>query len=230
MSYFNPSYLQFFMDLAANNNSVWFNEHRKTYEKEVKVPFTKFVELMINRIREHEPEINIKTGEAIMRINNDIRFSKDKTPYKLHMCANISRFGKKNLGYPGFFFQLSPENITLYGGVYMVESPVLLKIRQYIAGNLNAVREACSHPEFKSKFGAIQGEQNKRLAPEFQSLVTQEPLMANKQFYYGATLPPENILSPELPDMLMAYYHAGQPVNKFFQEAMKDEGGIPGTE
>jgi uncharacterized protein (TIGR02453 family) len=221
MSYFNQSYLQFFMDLAANNNSAWFNEHRKTYEKEVKAPFTKFVEEMIGRIRSFEPEINIKPADAIMRINNDIRFSKDKTPYKLHMCANISEFGKRNLGYPGFFFQLSPENITMYGGVYMVENPVLLKIRQYIVANSDALEKAYHHPGFKEKFGTIQGEQNKRLAPEFQAIAPKEPLIANKQFYYGATLPPEHILSPELPEILMAYYHAGKPVNAFFQEAMK---------
>jgi uncharacterized protein (TIGR02453 family) len=221
MSYFSPSYLKFFMDLAANNNRDWFNEHRKTYEIEVKVPFAKFVEEMINRISVYEPEINIKPSDAIMRINNDIRFSKDKTPYKLHMCANISEFGKKNLGYPGLFFQLSPENIAIYGGVYMVENPLLLKIRQHIAGNLNALQEAINHPEFKAKFGAIEGEKNKRLAPEFQSVASKEPLIANKQFYYGATLSSEYILSPELPEILMTYYHAGRPVNEFFQQAMR---------
>ncbi|HRZ43176.1 MAG TPA: DUF2461 domain-containing protein [Bacteroidales bacterium] len=218
---FSKTYLQFFIDLAANNNTAWFNEHRKTYEKEVKEPFTKFVAEMIKRIQQHEPEVQIKPGDAIMRINNDIRFSKDKTPYKLHMCANISEFGKRNLGYPGFFFQLSPENIQIYGGVYMVDNPMLLKIRQYMAGNLDALAQAYRHPDFMEKFGTIQGEQRKRLVPEFQAILHKEPLIANKQYYYGATLPAETITNPHLPDILMAYYLAGRGVNRFFQEAMK---------
>ncbi len=218
---FTQEYLNFFIHLAANNNSVWFNANRAIYEKSVKQPFAAFVAEMIKRIQQHEPEVQIKPGDAIMRINNDIRFSKDKTPYKLHMCANISEFGKRNLGYPGFFFQLSPENIQIYGGVYMVDNPTLLKIRTYMATNPDALQEAIANKDFVAKFGTIQGEANKRLAPEFAALQTQMPLIANKQFYYGATLPAELILSDKLPDTLMAYYHAGRGVNRFFQEAMK---------
>jgi uncharacterized protein (TIGR02453 family) len=221
MSHFSNLFLQFFLDLAANNNTAWFNTNRKTYEKEVKKPFEEFAGLMINRIQEFEPEITIKPSDAIMRINNDIRFSKDKTPYKLHVCANISTYGKRNLGYPGFYFQLSPENITIYGGVYMVDNPALLKIRQYIAGNLKALSQAYEDSAFKAKFGTIQGEQNKRLAPEFQSILQTEPLVANKQFYFGAVLSPEFITDPKLSDILMEYYHAGRPVNQFFQQAMR---------
>jgi uncharacterized protein (TIGR02453 family) len=219
---FTQEYLNFFTDLAANNNAVWFNTHRNTYEKSVKQPFTAFVAEMIRRIQQHETEIQIKPGDAIMRINNDIRFSKDKTPYKLHMCANISAFGKRDLGYPGFFFQLSPENIQIYGGVYKVDNPTLYRIRTYMAANPEVLRDALANPDFTEKFGSIQGEANKRMAPEFAALQTQIPLIANKQFYYGATLPADMILSDKLPDTLMAYYHSGRGVNRFFREAMKE--------
>jgi uncharacterized protein (TIGR02453 family) len=222
MTHFSPTFLQFFMDLASNNNTAWFNTNRKTYEKEVKEPFAKFVAEMISRINTFEPEVQIKPSDAIMRINNDIRFSKDKTPYKLHVCANISTYGKRNLGYPGFYFQLSPENITIYGGVYTVDNPTLLKIRQHIAGNLKSLSQAYQDSAFKAKFGTIQGDQNKRLAAEFQSILQTEPLIANKQFYFGAELSPEFITDPKLPDILMEYYHAARPVNQFFQEAMKE--------
>lgn len=218
---FSTSYLQFFIDLASNNNSVWFNANRATYEKMVKQPFAAFVSEMIRRIQQYEPEVQIKPGDAIMRINNDIRFSKDKTPYKLHMCANISEFGKRNLGFPGFFFQLSPENIQIYGGVYMVDNPTLLKIRTYMAAHPDELREAIANQDFVAKFGSIQGETNKRLAPEFAALLPQLPLIANKQFYYGASLPAELILSDNLPETLMEYYRAGRSVSRFFQEAMR---------
>jgi uncharacterized protein (TIGR02453 family) len=108
MSYFNPAFIKFFKDLSQHNTTEWFNEHRKVYEKEVKKPFAEFVDEMIKRINKYEPEINIKASDAIMRINKDIRFSKDKTPYNTYVAANISAYGKKDKSYPGFYFQCGP--------------------------------------------------------------------------------------------------------------------------
>ncbi len=222
MSYFNPAFLQFFVELASNNNTTWFNANRKTYEKEVKEPFTRLVTEMISRIRKYEPDVQIKPADAIMRINNDIRFSKDKTPYKLHICANISPFGKRNLGYPGFFFQLSPENVTIYGGVYMVDNPTLFKIRCFIAAHTPELQAVTGDPAFVKKYGSIQGEKNKRIPPEFLEILKTEPLIANKQFYYGATLPTDTITRPDIPDVLLEYYLVAKGVNSFFQKAMKN--------
>src|SRR5690606_15875784 len=98
-SFFSPAFLQFFRELAGNNNKDWFDANRKTYENEVKKPFAIFVDHMIGEIRRYEPEVRINATDAIMRINNDIRFSKDKTLYKTHVAANISRFGKKDKSY-----------------------------------------------------------------------------------------------------------------------------------
>ncbi len=219
MSYINPGFLNFFKELSKNNSSAWFNENRKTYEKEVKKPFAELVEEMIRRIQKHEPDVQIKASDAIMRINKDIRFSKDKTPYNTHMAANISAFGKKDKSYPGFYFQLSPEGIMIYGGAYAVENPTLLNIRNHIAGNLKDFAQAYSDKSFVEKFGKIQGEQNKRIPPEFQAAVDKEPLVANKQFYYAANLKPDVIASDALPDKLMEFYLAGKKVNDFLKQA-----------
>jgi uncharacterized protein (TIGR02453 family) len=122
MSYFNSAFINFFKDLSENNSTEWFNENRKTYEKEVKKPFTDFVNEMIERIKEHEPEIEIKASDAITRINKDVRFSKDKIPYNTHVAANISKYGKKDKSYPGFYFQFSNEKILMAGGSYVIDS------------------------------------------------------------------------------------------------------------
>jgi uncharacterized protein (TIGR02453 family) len=219
MTYFNDSFLKFFKELSKNNNTQWFNENRKTYEKEVKKPFSEFVEEMIGRIQKHEPEVQIKPSDAIMRINNDIRFSKDKTPYKTHVAANISAYGKKDKSYPGFYFQISPEGIHVYGGAYMVETATLQNIRNYIAANLKGFSNAYNDKSFKEKFGTIQGEQHKRIPKEFQAVAEKEPLIANKQFYYSAALKPDVITSTSLPDNLMEYYLAGKKVNDFLKLA-----------
>lgn len=220
MSYFDVGFVKFLKELAKNNSTEWFNENRKTYEKEVKIPFHHFVEEMIKRIKKHEPEINIKPADAIMRINKDIRFSKDKIPYNTYVAANISLFGKKDKSYPGFYFQLSPDQIMIYGGAYMVETPTLQVLRSAIAQNTKRFAAAYSDKDFKQKFGTIQGEQHKRVPPEFQDIFNKEPLIANKQFYYQASVKADMITKPELADVLMEYYKAGKKVNDFLREAL----------
>ena len=223
MSFFNPAFTEFFIQLSKNNTTQWFNDNRKTYENEVKKPFSIFVAEMINRIRRYELNIEIKPADAIMRINKDIRFSKDKTPYNTHVAANISVFGKKDKSYPGFYFQLSHDKIQMFGGAYSVEPATLQVLRNHIAKNLNEFAAAYSDKNFRQKYGTIQGEQHKRVAEEFQSIVAQEPLIANKQFYYNAEIKADIVTRDELPDTLMDYYLAGKGVNDFLISALKKQ-------
>lgn len=219
MSYFNPAFIAFFKDLSKNNSTEWFNTNRKVYEKEVKKPFAGFVDEMIGRIRQYEPGIQIKASDAIARINKDIRFSKDKTPYHTHVAANISLYGKKDKSYPGFYFQLSPEAIHIYGGAYMLENDRLALVRQLISSKVLTFSKVINSPAFLEKFGGIQGEKNKRIPEEFQAALAREPLIANKQFYYSAELKPDLLLSGKLPEQLMEYYLAAKPVNDFLKQA-----------
>ena len=221
MSYFNPAFTKFFKELSKNNKTEWFNENRKTYEKEVKEPFSVFVAEMIQRIRKYEPDIAIKPADAIMRINKDIRFSKDKTPYNTHVAANISVYGKKDKSYPGFYFQLSHDKIMMYGGAYMVETPTLQILRTKIAKNLKEFASAYNDKGFRKKFGTIQGEKHKRVPEEFQSVAVKEPLIVNKQFYYMAEIKSDILLKNDLPDKLMEYYLAGKKLNDFLKSALK---------
>lgn len=221
MSWFNPAFQKFFKELSKSNTSEWFNANRKVYEKEVKEPFSAFVEEMIQRIRKHEPDIKIKASDAIMRINKDIRFSKDKTPYNTYVAANISIYGKKDKAYPGFYLQFSHDKIMVFGGAYMLETPALQKLRSNIAKNLTRFAAAYNDRDFKQKFGAIQGEKHKRVPEEFKGIAVKEPLISNKQFYYSAELKPGLLTKKELPDKLMEYYLAGKKLSEFLRSALK---------
>ncbi len=219
MSYLNQSFINFFKALLKHNSKEWFDENRNIYKKEVKEPFFNLVAEMINRIQEHEPNVLIRPSDAIMRINRDIRFSKDKTPYKTYMGANISAYGKKDKSYPSFAFQISAEEIIIYGGVYMLETDKLENIRNYIAKKPKSFSTAYSTQSFKDKFGNIQGEQYKRFPKELENVAEKEPFIRNKQFYYSASLEPKFITSNELPELLMEYYEAGKKVNDFLKVA-----------
>ena len=220
MAFLSKSFVDFFSQLAANNSSDWFAEHKKEYETSVKNPFRAFVEEMIKRIQVHQPEVQITAADAISRINKDIRFSKDKTPYNTHVSANISSQGKKSKEEPGFFFQLSHEGISIYGGAYMVEPQNLQKLRSHIAGNLKRFNTLYNEKDFKEKYGALQGEKNKKLADEFKAIAEKEPLIANKQYFYTAKLKPQQILKEDLSDVLMSYYHAGKKMNDLLKEGL----------
>ncbi|MCB0846293.1 MAG: DUF2461 domain-containing protein, partial [Bacteroidetes bacterium] len=105
MPYFTPDYIAFFEELARNNTKEWFDQNRSRYEKSVKKPFYAFVERMIDLISEDDPAVMITPKDAIFRINRDIRFSNDKTPYKTNFSAVVSPGGRKEMVTPGLYFE-----------------------------------------------------------------------------------------------------------------------------
>ena len=128
MQYFTQDYLDFFKELAAHNHKEWFDVNRKRYENVVKKPFQIFVDDLIESISKIDSEIQITSKEAIFRINRDIRFSKDKIPYKLNNSAIISKEGRVNKSYPGLYMELGPEHLSIYGGLYMPSTTEIQKV------------------------------------------------------------------------------------------------------
>lgn len=219
MTYFTPEFLKFLQGLSENNTKEWFDKNRKTYERKVKEPFKLFVGEMIQRINQYDPDVKIEPKDAIFRINRDTRFSKDKRPYKTSVSANISPYGKKDKAFPGFYFELATEAVSVIGGAYMIDKETLAKIRELIASNPLSFRAQLESDGFSEKFGQLQGEQHKRLPADLKELAQSEPLIANKQFFYKAEISPKLITSSKLPDVLMEYYLAGKEVNDFLKKA-----------
>lgn len=218
---FGLEFLQFFKDLANNNNRDWFQAHRNTYLEHVKQPFTELVEQMIARIEAIDPEVQIDAKDAIYRIHRDLRFSKDKTPYQTHVSAGIAKGGKKS-NLPGFYFQLGAEKLWIVGGLYQIEKDDLKKIRTEIAYCGKEFRDIIEHRDFRKNFDELRGEKNKIIPAEFKETMTAEPLIANRQFYYMTEMDSSMILQPDLSSFLMQYYHWGQPMNKFLKRALVD--------
>lgn len=221
MKYFNPAFLKFFEGLASNNHKDWFDANRKTYDQSVRKPFKAFVEDLIQEMRKSDPNLKLEAKDAIFRINRDIRFSKDKTPYKTHMGAVISPLGKKDKTNPGVYIQMSAEDFRIYGGIYMLSTAQLKQVRQYMMDHSQSLEEALNAADFCSHYGGeIHGEKAKRLPKEMQAFAEQQPLMYNKSFYYFTKLPADSILSDELMKTVLQHYYAAQPVRAFFQAAL----------
>ncbi len=220
MSYFTDDFSEFFKELAPNNNTEWFHANKPRYEKSVKEPFEAFVEKIIEEISKLDPEYQITPKECIFRLHRDVRFSKDKSSYKLFSSVVISPKGRKDKSIPGLYLKLSPEDMWIMGGCYDPSTAQLQKIRTAISRDPKAFRALIEQPDFKEKFGELKGEVNKRIPKEFQKVFKTEPLIANKQFYYGTRLPPETITNNNLVSLVMDHWNSMQPVSDFLTEAI----------
>ena len=221
MPYLSKDFIVFFKELEENNTKEWFDTNRKRYETSVKKPFTQLIDEMIERINREEPEVTIQAKDALLRINRDIRFSPDKTPYNTHYGAIISIAGRKDKSIPGIYFRFSAKGIEIYGGAHGISTDQLKKIRSYIAENQDQFKKVLNEKRFKKAFGEIMGKKNQRIPKEFQDICKTQPLIANKQFYYGTQLSAKNITDEKLPETLMEYWHAGREVKDFLIRAMQ---------
>lgn len=125
------STLLFLRQLAKNNNKPWFDANRKKYD-EAKKDFENFIQVLIEQFGKKDTPIAALTAKScLFRINRDIRFSKDKTPYKKNFAASINRGGKKSV-LAGYYFHLEPGNSFIGGGIWMPMPAETQKIRQEI--------------------------------------------------------------------------------------------------
>ncbi len=222
MTFFNPDFLQFFKDLAPNNNKEWFDENRSRYENNIREPFKAFVDHMIKELGTINPKLaELQNKDCIFRINRDIRFSKDKTPYKMNVSAAILVGGKKNYMAEGTYFELGPEHFRVYGGLYELDKDSLLQIREGIAAHTKEFKKLYTDKNFESFFGQIRGEQNKVIPKELKNASEDEPLIYNKQFYFFAEYPPEIILEKDFDQIVLNAYKTARPIEQFFSKLLK---------
>jgi uncharacterized protein (TIGR02453 family) len=138
---FTPAALHYLRQLAAHNDKTWFEAQRADYERDVREPMRALIEDMLIRFRDFAPEIGGDPKRCMFRINRDVRFSKDKSPYKTHAAcwfhhrsASRAVGGEANEGSAGFYFHLEPGGKSMVGaGVWMPPRPQLDRLRDTIA-------------------------------------------------------------------------------------------------
>ena len=143
--------LKFLKNLKKNNNKPWFDVHRKQYEA-AKSDFHSLVEQLIAAIAGFDTPIgNLSVKECIFRINRDVRFSKDKRPYKNNMACYFNKSGKKGKG-AGYYLHIEPGKSFAAGGIWMPESADLSKIRQEIDYSFDEWKKIIGNSYFKKLF------------------------------------------------------------------------------
>ena len=149
------STLKFLKELQKNNNKPWFDSHRNLYEA-AKNDFAGFIQRLIDTYGKKDPSIkNLVAKDCMFRINRDIRFSKDKTPYKNNFGASINKGGKQSISSGGYYFHLQPGHSFTGGGIWMPEPDNLKKIRQEIDYNLKEFKKIIGSKKFKTVYGDL---------------------------------------------------------------------------
>ena len=218
--FFTVDYVDFFTELAFNNEKSWFDKNRKRYENSVREPFKKFTEAVIAEIQKFDSTIGpLEPKDVMFRINRDIRFAKDKTPYNTWLSAAIVRGGKRNdEKSPGYYFRFAVDGVSLGGGFYYPSKQQLQSIRRKIAKDPKTLHKIIDAEPFKSVWGEVQGEENKIIPKEFKQAAQTEPLIKKKGFSYWQEYPEMEVLREDLLDWVIGHFKAGVELNHFLAD------------
>jgi uncharacterized protein (TIGR02453 family) len=169
-----PSTLKFLKDLKKNNNKPWFDKHRSDYDN-AKEDFSSFVQKLIDHHALTDPGIkSLLAAKCVFRINRDIRFSKDKSPYKTNLGASITMGGRKS-GLAGYYFHCEPGESFIGGGVWMPMPPELKKVRQEIDYDFDEFSKIIKSKKFKSVYKDLYREEDIMLSKVPQGFEKDNP-------------------------------------------------------
>jgi uncharacterized protein (TIGR02453 family) len=156
---FGPGALEFLRRLARNNRRDWFERHRAVYETEVRDPLRALVEEMDVRLARIAPELTGDPRRSIFRIHRDVRFSKDKSPYKTNAaCQFYHGDAGRGAGQDaeaagaGLYFQIAHGECFVAGGMWMPARPALEKIREALAEDHRGLERLLGVPAFRRRF------------------------------------------------------------------------------
>lgn len=212
--------LRFLKDLENNNNREWMNENKARY-LEAKTAFEVLVQDLIGRLSEFDPEL-IRTSpkECIFRLHRDIRFSKDKTPYKTNFGADIKKGGRKSPD-SSFYLHIQLDESFLAGGVYMPSPKVLAAIRQEIDYQSEDFRKILNKPVFKAHFGPLRGKQLKRAPKGYQPDDPNIDLLRHKSFIVMHKIPDKKLTKNDFAEYVVKTFKLLQPFNQFLDRALE---------
>lgn len=159
-SYFTVECFEFLQKLSQNNTRDWFNQHKQQYEDRVRLPALDFIEDMeadLKSISPHFTAIAKKSGGSLMRVYRDIRFGKDKSPYKTNIGIQFRHERGKDVHAPGFYVHIEKDNCFLGAGIWRPDSKSLSKIRDYICAKPDCWQKLMSDKKFINQY-AISGD------------------------------------------------------------------------
>ncbi len=214
--------LEFLAELEKNNNREWFQLHKDRYTA-AKTEVETFVNALIPAIAKFDEGVKfVAAKDCMFRIFRDVRFAKDKSPYKINMGAWISPMGRKSPG-PGYYFHLQPGGSFISAGVYMPEPEQLRKIRKEIYYNVTEFKDLLKNKKLRQYCDGLTDVEKTKTAPkDFPKDFADMDLLKHKHYILTYPLRDEMVGSDHLKEILGKAFEAMYPFNLFLKRALED--------
>lgn len=211
---------QFLKILKDNNNREWFAANKDKYLA-ANEDFIGFIASLIKEVAKFDPSVSLLEAKScVFRIYKDVRFSKDKLPYKTNFGAAISPRGKGN-GFANYYFHLAPEGSFLAGGAYMVDPKALKSIRQEISYNGREFLKIIQNKKFREYF-TLDGEKLVNVPRNFDKEDPMGEYLKYKQFVMYHALDEKEVFSENFIAYCTNIFKTMVPFNDFLNTAMMD--------
>lgn len=192
MSQITKQTFQYLNDLNENNNREWFSKNKATYEA-VREEVLAFADELIILMNGKDQLVNESGKKSIYRIHRDVRFSKNKAPYKTYFGGHLERLGADRRG--GYHYQIEPGNSFIMGGFFGPNPQDLLLIRQQIEADADPLKNVLTSKMFKDYFGELQGDRVKTAPKGFKKDHENIELLRYKQFLLKHSFTDKEVLS-----------------------------------
>lgn len=209
----------FLQQLKENNNREWFAENKTTYEQARK-HFEEFVSTLIIETSLFDRKITeLEAKKTIFRIYRDVRFSKNKTPYKTSFGSYISPGGRKSV-FAGYYLHIEPGASFLAGGMHLPPSENLAKTRQEILYNVDEYKSILNNKDFITNFGTIKGEKLKRPPKGFNADFADIELLKNKEFIVIHNISDDIVFRDDFMNYVLTIFKSMKPLNDFLNRSL----------
>lgn len=221
---FSPELFRFLRELAKNNNRDWFNANKARYREYVVEPVCDFVDAMrprLEKISNFYVADSRPHGGSMFRIYRDMRYAKDKRPYKEHVGCQFRHSVGKDAHAPGFYVHIAVDEVLFGGGIWCPPNPVLHKIRTAIAEKPEQWQQITGNKSFNRRFGGLKGDGLQRPPRGFDK---DHPLIEDikrKSYFALQTVEPELALSPKFITEVERAFKSVSPLMAFITGAMK---------
>ncbi|MEP6947618.1 MAG: DUF2461 domain-containing protein, partial [Ginsengibacter sp.] len=215
---FQSSTVSFLKELKKNNNKPWFDSHREKYLS-AKIDYENFIGKILEAVSVFDTDMkDLAAKNCMFRINRDIRFSKDKTPYKINMGASLNRGGKKSV-FAGYYFHLEPGGKSFAGGgLWMPAAPELKKLRQEIDYCFHEFNRIINNSAFKKQYPELEMNTGEMLVNVPKGYDKENPAAAFlklKSFVATKNIPDTLLTSPALANEVVLAFKALMPLVQF---------------
>ena len=206
--------IDYLKQLSENNNREWFNDHKNQFI-DAQQEFENFVEHLIQEVGKTDEKVaKLNAKKSLLRIYRDIRFSKDKTPYKTYFGASLG-MGKSNEK-SGHYLHIEPGKSFIASGIYLPEASVLKEIRKEISVFKNEFLKAVDHQDFKKYYGALDREHELKKIP--QGFEKEDPMadyLRLKSFIGVYNLSNKEVMDKNAVENLTDIMNSAKPFNDF---------------